>query len=128
MGPSPPCRRDMTRTRHGADAVADFAKADAHHDASDGSRSIYLPRRRAARAATYLDGEPWSANVETLDSGDNRYSSTTTREVFQLPGGQTVALGRVARDRIIGSSMLARVEEYVDAIELVYLRCSVHAF
>jgi hypothetical protein len=75
---------------------------------------------------SYLDGELWSANVETLDSSDNRYSSPTTREVFQLPGGRTVALGLVARDRIMGS-MLARVEEYVDAIELVHLRRSVHA-
>ena len=41
---------------------------------------------------TYLDGEFWSAYVETLDSSDNRYSSPTAREIFQLPGGRTVAL------------------------------------
>jgi hypothetical protein len=38
---------------------------------------------------TYLDAELWSASVETLDSGDNRYLSPTTREVFLLPGGRT---------------------------------------
>jgi hypothetical protein len=42
--------------------------------------------------STYFDGDLWSAYIETLDSGDNRYSSPRSREVFQLPGGRNVTL------------------------------------
>jgi hypothetical protein len=41
---------------------------------------------------TYLSGDLWSAYIETLDSGDNSYSSPTVREVFELPGQGNVTL------------------------------------
>ena len=59
---------------------------------------------------TDLDGEFWSAYVETLDSSDNRYSSPSAREIFQLPGGRTVALAqwKATTGTDIGSTFAVR--------------------
>jgi hypothetical protein len=42
--------------------------------------------------SNYLDLTSWSAYVATLTANDNRYSSPSSRRVFQLPGAQTVSL------------------------------------
>jgi hypothetical protein len=41
---------------------------------------------------TYLEGDLWSTFIGTLNSGNNRYSSPKSREIFQLPGDRDVTL------------------------------------
>jgi hypothetical protein len=73
---------------------------DTGQSISLGTRDWQIQRNRidvadgSVAVGTHLDHEAWQAFVSSLTSQANRYASSATDEIFQLPGGRTATLSQ----------------------------------